>query len=188
MQPRPRADTSRLLFPSLRFCIFGSFLAGFSAFEIRIRRCGNGSPILPIYCLFLLPAKESLARLPSNTYPRPWTEEDRTMRKPIRNAAQGSDQIRQWQSELACRIASIVGSEEKLTTDVRGLTLFRRTAPIGPTLGSYDPSIALVAQGRKHVTLGRSTFLLDASRYLLTSLDLPIIGEVLEASEQTPYM
>jgi AraC-like DNA-binding protein len=110
------------------------------------------------------------------------------MRKPIRNAAQGSDQIRQWQSELACRIASIVGSEEKLTTDVRGLTLFRRTAPIGPTLGSYDPSIALVAQGRKHVTLGRSTFLLDASRYLLTSLDLPIIGEVLEASEQTPYL
>jgi AraC-like DNA-binding protein len=110
------------------------------------------------------------------------------MRKPIRNAAQGSDQIRQWQSELACRIASIIGSEEKLTTDVRGLTLFRRTAPIGPTLGSYDPSIAVVVQGRKHVTLGRSTFLLDASRYLLTSLDLPIIGEVLEASEQKPYL
>jgi len=110
------------------------------------------------------------------------------MRKPIRNAAQGSDQIRQWQSELACRIASIVGSEEKLTTDVRGLTLFRRTAPIGPTLGSYDPSIALVVQGRKRVTLGRSTFLLEASRYLLTSLDLPIIGEVLEASEQKPYL
>jgi AraC-type transcriptional regulator N-terminus len=75
-----------------------------------------------------------------------------------------------------------------LTTDVPGLTLFRRTAPIGPTLGSYDPSIALVVQGRKHVTLGRSTFLMDTSRYLLTSLDLPIIGEVIEASEQTPYL
>jgi AraC-like DNA-binding protein len=46
----------------------------------------------------------------------------------------------------------------------------------------------VVVQGRKHVTLGRSTFLLDASRYLLTSLDLPIIGEVVEASEQKPYM
>jgi hypothetical protein len=89
------------------------------------------------------------------------------MRKLVRNGAATSDQIRQWQSELACKIASIIGSGEKLTTDVPGLTLFRRTAPIGPTLGSYDPSIAWVVQGRKHVTLGRSTFLMDTSRYLL---------------------
>jgi AraC-like DNA-binding protein len=109
-------------------------------------------------------------------------------RKSVENTPQAADQLRQWQSDLACKIASIMGSAEKLTTHVPGLTIFRRSAPVGPTLGSYDPSIALVVQGRKRVTLGRSTFLLDASQYLLTSLDLPVIGEVIDASEQKPYL
>jgi AraC-like DNA-binding protein len=55
-------------------------------------------------------------------------------------------------------------------------------------LGSYEPSIALVVQGRKHVNLGRTTFILDESRYLLTSLDLPIIGQVIAASQHKPYL
>src|SRR5438552_11575559 len=110
------------------------------------------------------------------------------MRKSANDTAPMSDHGRQGQCVLACTIASIIGPEEKLATGVPGVMLYRRTAPVGPTLGSYDPSIALVVQGRKRVTLGRSTFLLDASRYLLTSLDLPIIGEVLEASEQKPYL
>src|ERR1700757_3367607 len=104
------------------------------------------------------------------------------MRKSVENMALAADPLRQWQSDLACKIASIMGSAEKLTTHVPGLTIFRRSAPVGPTLGSYDPSIALVVQGRKRVTLGRSTLLLDASQYLLTSLDLPVIGEVIDAS------
>ena len=110
------------------------------------------------------------------------------MQQTVKTSAPVSDQEREWKPDLASKIASIIGREEKLTTGVPGLTLYRRTAPVGPTLGSYDPSIALVVQGRKHVTLGRSTFLLDASRYLLTSLDLPIIGEVIEASEEKPYL
>jgi AraC-like DNA-binding protein len=110
------------------------------------------------------------------------------MRKSANDTAPMSDHGRQGQCVLAYTIASIIGPEEKLATGVPGVMLYRRTAPVGPTLGSYDPSIALVVQGRKRVTLGRSTFLLDASRYLLTSLDLPIIGEVLEASEQKPYL
>src|SRR6266699_2144817 len=34
MQPNPRAETSRLLFPSLRFCITSPFRAG-----VRLRHC-----------------------------------------------------------------------------------------------------------------------------------------------------
>ena len=41
----------------------------------------------------------------------------------------------------------------------------------------------MVAQGRKRVELGRTTFTYDESRYLLTSLDLPVVSRVIEASE-----
>jgi len=46
----------------------------------------------------------------------------------------------------------------------------------------------VVAQGRKRATLGGSTFIFDESRYLLTSLDLPVICNVIEASEDVPYL
>ena len=36
--------------------------------------------------------------------------------------------------------------------------------------------------------LGRDHFLFDESRYLLTSLDLPIVGQVIEASEDDAFL
>ncbi len=59
---------------------------------------------------------------------------------------------------------------------------------MAPASGTYEPSLAVVAQGRKRVDLGRTTLILDKSRFLLTSLDLPIIGQVIEASEQEPFL
>ena len=46
----------------------------------------------------------------------------------------------------------------------------------------------MVAQGRKRATLAGTTFIFDPSRYLLTSLDLPVICNVIEASEAVPYL
>ena len=66
--------------------------------------------------------------------------------------------------------------------------MHRRTAPTAPTSVTYEPSVAVVAQGRKRVELGGTAFIYDASRYLLTSVDLPIVSEVIEASEETPFL
>src|SRR5260370_30811897 len=52
MQPSPIADTSRLLFPSLRFCIV-SPSACFSHLQTKVEGRGTGILILPIHCLFL---------------------------------------------------------------------------------------------------------------------------------------
>jgi AraC-like DNA-binding protein len=46
----------------------------------------------------------------------------------------------------------------------------------------------VVAQGRKQVNLGRTSFIYDASRYLLTSVDLPIVSWVAEATEEVPCL
>jgi hypothetical protein len=92
------------------------------------------------------------------------------------------------QRELAHKIASFIGPREKLITDVPGLLLTRRTAPTAPASATYEPSLAVVAQGRKQATLGATTFIFDESQYLLTSLDLPVICNVIEASEAVPYL
>jgi AraC-like DNA-binding protein len=109
--------------------------------------------------------------------------------KNCRNSATPSpDRARELRIELARKIAISIGSAEKRVTDIPGLTLTRRTGPTAPASGTYEPSLAVVAQGRKRVDLGRTTFIFDESRFLLTSLDLPIIGQVIEASEQEPFL
>jgi AraC-like DNA-binding protein len=53
---------------------------------------------------------------------------------------------------------------------------------------AFEPSLAVVAQGRKRIDLGRTTFIFDQSRFLLTSLDLPVISQVIEARKEVPYL
>jgi AraC-like DNA-binding protein len=81
-----------------------------------------------------------------------------------------------------------MGSAENLSTDIPGLALHRRTAPTAPLSVTYEPSVAVVVQGRKRVELGRTTFIYDASRFLLTWVDLPVVSQVIEASKESPYL
>jgi AraC-like DNA-binding protein len=53
---------------------------------------------------------------------------------------------------------------------------------------TYEPGVTVIAQGRKRVDLGRTTFTYGESRYLLTSLDLPIVSQITEASKQVPCL
>jgi len=46
----------------------------------------------------------------------------------------------------------------------------------------------VVAQGRKRADLGRAAFIFGESRYLLTSIDLPVVSQVIEASPEVPYL
>jgi len=110
------------------------------------------------------------------------------MKNSAKNATWPTDRACELRTELAAKIASFIGSAEKLITDVPGLLLARRTSPTAPASATYDPSLAVVAQGRKRATLGGTTFIFDQSRYLLTSLDLPVICNVIEASEEVPYL
>lgn len=110
------------------------------------------------------------------------------MRTVSKTAALQSGRAAELRMALAHKIASFVGSKEKLVTSVPGLLLTRRTAPTAPATATYQPSLAVVAQGRKRATLAGTTFVFDQSRYLLTSLDLPVICNVIEASEQVPYL
>ena len=96
--------------------------------------------------------------------------------------------IQDLRAELAKKIAWFIGSSEKLVTPIPELMLVRRTAPRAPCSGTYTPSVIVVAQGSKRAELGQTSFVYDQSRFLLTSIDLPIVSQVVEASEGKPLL
>jgi AraC-like DNA-binding protein len=99
-----------------------------------------------------------------------------------------SDRTRELRAELASKIALFMGSEENRATDIPGLTIHRRGAPTAPCSMSYEPCVTLMVQGRKRVELGRTAFKYGEGQYLLTSLDLPIVSQIIEASEDVPCL
>ena len=89
---------------------------------------------------------------------------------------------------LVKSIARWTEKGEQHTTAVTGLSMFRRDEPTEPISGMYEPSICLVAQGAKRVLLGDDTYVYDAHHYLITSLHLPTIVQIIEASPEKPYL
>jgi AraC-like DNA-binding protein len=96
--------------------------------------------------------------------------------------------VRELRDSLARRIDAYVGTAELRATEVPGLTLVRRTTGTCPSCLTYEPSVAVIAQGRKRVELGTKTFIYKESQFLLTSVDLPIVSQVIEASEEKPFL
>ncbi|SEP98710.1 AraC-type DNA-binding protein [Pseudomonas sp. NFACC02] len=73
-------------------------------------------------------------------------------------------------------------------TPIPGVGLIRSATPTMPMPVVYEPTLCLVAQGRKQAMLGTSTYVYDAANYLIASVDLPVMGAVIEASEAAPYL
>jgi AraC-like DNA-binding protein len=107
---------------------------------------------------------------------------------PVLDFDRHTDRLHWLKQELAHRIAAYVGNEQKRPTEIPGFTVHRRTAPSPPCSMTYEPSLILTAQGRKQVELGGKSFTYGSSHYLLTSVALPVVARVVEASEQVPCL
>ncbi|MBT2292512.1 AraC family transcriptional regulator [Paenibacillus albidus] len=73
-------------------------------------------------------------------------------------------------------------------TSVSSLKLMHTTQLSEPLESVYKPSICVVAQGAKMATLADEIYRYDPSTYLVTSVELPIIGRIIEASPEIPYL
>lgn len=69
-----------------------------------------------------------------------------------------------------------------------GVKLIRSSSPTMPMPVIYEPTLCIVAQGRKRAMLGATAFVYDPASYLIASVGLPIMGSVIEASEERPYL
>lgn len=98
------------------------------------------------------------------------------------------DRTEELTAELRSKVATLIGSSEKLATAIPRLTLHQRTAPSVACHATYEPSVIVVAQGRKEVQIGTDILTYDPSHYLLTSVDLPTVTRVSEASQDAPCL
>ena len=99
-----------------------------------------------------------------------------------------ADSAQALNRELASRVARLIGSAEKQATAIPRLTLHQRTAPTSACHVTYEPCVIVVPQGRKEVQIGADALTYDSSRYLLTSIDMPAVTRVAEASEAEPCL
>ncbi|MBM4797820.1 AraC family transcriptional regulator [Vibrio parahaemolyticus] len=90
--------------------------------------------------------------------------------------------------KLAKLIDRWTGDANQYDTPISGLRFSRWTTPTPPTSYTHNPSICLIAQGRKRVLLGEESFIYDANHFLISSVDLPIIANIIEASEEQPSL
>jgi AraC-like DNA-binding protein len=99
-----------------------------------------------------------------------------------------SSGVSQVLKELADTIGKVMGRSAELSNVVPGLALYRNTTPTAPNPCIYAPSLLIVAQGKKHVDLGKQSYVFGESTFLLTSIDLPIVSRVCVASVEKPYL
>lgn len=58
----------------------------------------------------------------------------------------------------------------------------------GPIPSMYEPMLCFVLQGAKRVTIGAQTLEYRGGSFVIASLDLPAMGQVIEASPEKPYL
>ncbi len=91
-------------------------------------------------------------------------------------------------AELAAVIDRHIMATGISTTAIPHVSLIRADQPSTPTPAVYEASLCLIAQGSKRVSIGDHSIVYDAAHYLLVSVDLPLVGHVLDASPERPYL
>lgn len=89
--------------------------------------------------------------------------------------------------ELAERIAHTI-REDGVCQPLKGLHLARVSVPFQKIHSVMEASLCIIAQGSKEVLLGDNRYQYDPFNYLLATLELPRISQVLEASKAQPYL
>lgn len=92
------------------------------------------------------------------------------------------------QDEIAALISRHAPRNGDYATAIGNLTFHRQSSVTESLFHAARPSVALIAQGGKQVTLGSDTFHYSRMQYLLTSVDLPVQVRVVEASVEAPHL
>src|SRR5436305_2004422 len=89
--------------------------------------------------------------------------------------------------ELVERIARAL-RQDGTVQPLQGLYLYRHSFPLEQAYSVVEPSLCMVAQGSKEFLLGESRYRYDPFHYLLITVDMPYVGQVMEASKERPFL
>ena len=108
--------------------------------------------------------------------------------KPGFTATETNTRLERDRAELAAIIDRSTGSDGHHVTALPALNFFRAGAPGAQVCSMYESGLAVVAQGAKQTLLGDETYRYDQANYLITSIDLPVSSQVIDASPERPYL
>jgi AraC-like DNA-binding protein len=90
--------------------------------------------------------------------------------------------------DLSARVARLAPFDGTHQSALPSLALTRGSVPTVCMPTVYQPCLAIVVQGRKRAVLNDEVFHYDALNYLVVSVTLPGMGQVLEATPEHPYL
>ena len=102
-------------------------------------------------------------------------------------AAREAARMQANREELVQRIARAV-PEDGAVEPLKGMFLARASVPRKRVHSVVKPSFCVIAQGSKEILLGDSRYVYDPDHYLIASLELPRVSQILEASRERPYL
>ncbi|GAX45538.1 AraC family transcriptional regulator [Tolypothrix sp. NIES-4075] len=89
--------------------------------------------------------------------------------------------------ELKERIAQAIRNDGTIEP-LKGLHLHRFSSPMEACHTASVPAFCVLAQGSKEVLLGSDRYQYDPAHYLLVTVKLPIVSQILEASKAQPCL
>jgi AraC-like DNA-binding protein len=103
-----------------------------------------------------------------------------------REAKREAQRMQSNRDELVERMARAI-PEDGILEVFPGLILGRSSQPTERVHSVFKPAFCVIAQGSKQVLLGEEVFRYDPGHYLISTVDLPIVSQVIEASKERPY-
>nr|WP_180166558.1 AraC family transcriptional regulator [Stenotrophomonas sp. SbOxS2]NYT99407.1 AraC family transcriptional regulator [Stenotrophomonas sp. SbOxS2] len=93
-------------------------------------------------------------------------------------------------NELAPHLAIALRHASAGTTDTRipRVELSVGSASEGKTPCLYRSMICFILQGSKRIAIGDTLLSYDSAQYFISALDLPLIGQILDAGSERPYV
>ena len=92
------------------------------------------------------------------------------------------------QQELTTRVARLAPFDGTHQSALPSLALTRSSVPTLRMPTVYQPCLGIVVQGRKRAVLNDEVFHYDALNYLVVSVTLHGMGQVLDATPEHPYL
>jgi AraC-like DNA-binding protein len=90
--------------------------------------------------------------------------------------------------QLAATIAELTDHDGTYATAIPGVYLSRLTSTCGSRHTVDRAVFCIVAQGAKSVLLNDKRYRQDSSQYFVITLDLPLVGQIEEASRKRPFL
>ncbi|WP_379139774.1 AraC family transcriptional regulator N-terminal domain-containing protein [Paenibacillus sp. sgz500992] len=99
-----------------------------------------------------------------------------------------SEEILNQQKKLAKLIEQFSPKDGVFETAIPNLSIIRYSGVSEPAYRVYKPSYCVIAQGLKEVLLAQERFEYGSADYLIASMSLPVVGQIIRASSETPYL